>query len=66
MKIPIVDIGICTMCGGCIEVAPEVFTINNALGYIGIIELNHYPENEVNEAITICPVDCIIWEYDKN
>ena len=62
MRIPVVDIGVCTKCGGCIEVAPEVFSINPAAGYIEVLELDHYPEQEVDEAIKICPVDCITWE----
>jgi len=60
-KIPIVDIGRCTLCGGCVEVAPKVFRYNNGFGYIEVIELENYPEEEVDEAIKICPVDCIEW-----
>ena len=41
--------------------APSVFKLNDA-GYIEVAELDVYPEDEVNEAIKYCPVDCIIWE----
>jgi ferredoxin len=61
MKIPVVDIGPCTLCMGCVEVCPEVFQQNNA-GYIEVIELENYPEATVNEAIKYCPEDCITWE----
>jgi ferredoxin len=54
MKIPVVDIGTCTLCMGCVEVCPEVFQQNDA-GYIHVIELDVYPEAGVNEAIKYCP-----------
>ena len=40
---------------------PAVFKFNSA-GYIEVIELSSYPEAEVEEAIKICPEDCIYWE----
>jgi len=61
MKIPVVDIGTCTLCMGCVAVCPEVFRENDA-GYIEVIELDAYPEETVNEAIKYCPEDCITWE----
>ncbi|MGD9308098.1 MAG: ferredoxin [Desulfosarcina sp.] len=61
MKIPVVDIGICTLCMGCVELCPDVFQENEA-GYIQVVEMDDYPETAVNEAIKYCPVDCIVWE----
>jgi ferredoxin len=61
-KYPLVDIGRGTLCGGCIEVAPYIFRLNKDLGYIEVIELDLYPEEDVEEAIKICPEDCIAWE----
>ena len=61
MKIPVIDIGACTLCMGCVEVCPEVFQQSNA-GYIEVLELDIYPEEAVNEAIKYCPEDCIGWE----
>lgn len=61
MRIPVVDIGACTLCGGCIEVCPTVFSLN-AAGFMHVAELDHYPEAEVAEAIKYCPEDCITWE----
>lgn len=61
LKIPVVDIGRCTLCGGCIEVAPEIFQYNEGLGFIQVIDLENYPAELVDEAIKICPVDCIEW-----
>lgn len=58
---PVVDIGICTLCKGCIEVAPQVFQYNRELDFIEVVDLAEYPQKEVDEAIKICPVDCITW-----
>ncbi len=61
-RIPTVDIGKCTLCMGCVEVAPQVFRYNKAGDYIEVLDLDEYPEKEVDEAIKICPADCIEWE----
>ncbi len=63
MKVPDIDIGACTICLGCVETCPEVFRYNDA-GYIEIIELDHYSEKEVDEAIMFCPEDCISWREE--
>ncbi len=62
MAIPVVDIGLCNLCEGCIEVAPEVFQLNDSLGYIVVIEMAEYSQEDVDEAIKNCPVDCIYWD----
>ncbi len=61
MKIPVVDIGYCTLCLGCVEVCPMVFSESDH-GYIRVAELDVYPKDAVNEAIKYCPEDCIQWE----
>ena len=60
-KVPVVDIGQCSLCGGCIEVCPTVFRLNEA-GYVEVAELECYPDAGVEEAIKYCPEDCIWWE----
>jgi ferredoxin len=60
MKRPVVDIGECSLCMGCVEVCPSVFSQNDA-GYIQVADLSVYPEAEVEEAIKYCPEDCISW-----
>lgn len=62
MKIPVVDIGDCTLCMGCVEVCPQVFSLNEAAGYITVADLDSYPEACVQEAIKYCPEDVITWE----
>lgn len=61
MKIPVVDIGTCTLCMGCVEVCPEVFQQTDA-GYIAVVELDDYPQAAVDEAIKYCPENSISWE----
>ena len=61
LKKPVVDIGLCTLCEGCLEMAPTVFIMNDA-GYIEVADLDVYPRDEVNDAIKYCPEDCIDWE----
>ncbi len=61
MRKPAVDIGLCTLCMGCVEVAPEVFTMNDS-DFIEVIELDSYPTDKVDEAIKYCPEDAIAWE----
>jgi len=61
-KVPIIDIGKCTDCESCLELCPEVFRRNSETGYIEVADLTKYPEEFVDQAISICPVDCIRWE----
>ncbi len=60
--IPVIDLGECTDCGSCLEVCPEVFNRNSETGLIEIIYLSEYPDACVQEAINICPADCISWD----
>jgi ferredoxin len=62
MKVPVIDIGECTECEGCMEICPEVFFKNEAGGYFDVRELESYPVEDVDEAIKNCPVKCISWE----
>ena len=64
MKRPVVDIGACTVCMGCVELCPEVFRLNEDTGYIEVIDLPEYPQSCVDEAIKYCPQDCIVWEEE--
>ena len=60
MKVPVVELSECIVCGVCVETCPEVFRLNDA-GYIEVIDMEAFPESEVNDAIKYCPVDCIYW-----
>jgi ferredoxin len=61
VKVPVIDLGECVDCDACIEVCSAVFRRNDA-GFIEVVELQEYPEEEVEEAIKNCPADCIVWE----
>jgi ferredoxin len=61
MKVPVLDIGVCTLCMGCVEICPDVFQENEA-GFIQVVDMDDYPQAAVDEAIKYCPVDCIGWE----
>jgi len=61
MKKPVIDIGECVDCDACLELCPSVFRQNDA-GYIEVIDLPEYPEEEVDECIKNCPCQCIRWE----
>jgi ferredoxin len=62
-KIPYVDQEECTGCGLCEEVCPNVFRLNED----DVSEV-HDPEGaseeEIQEAINDCPVECIHWEEE--
>lgn len=60
MKVPVVELSDCIVCGVCVETCPEVFRLNDA-GYIEVLDLVDYSVFEVNDAIKYCPVDCIYW-----
>ena len=61
-KIPVIDLGECTDCNSCIDIYPEVFRKNIDTGLLEVIDLKDYPEDEIMEAISLCPADCINWE----
>lgn len=60
-KIPAIDMSQCTDCESCLEICPAAFRRNPDTGLIEVVDLSEYPEG-VNEAISICPADCISWE----
>lgn len=60
--IPAIDMGLCTDCGSCLEICPEVFWRNVETEDMEVRDLNEYPEKCVQEAISFCPEDCIYWQ----
>ncbi len=61
MKAPVLDIGNCILCEVCVDVAPHAFKINDA-GFVELLDLDDYSDEDIHEAIKNCPKDCIIWE----
>jgi ferredoxin len=56
------DVGECTGCESCVEVCPQVFRRNAQTGLMEVMETEDYSEEEVREAIKLCPADCISFE----
>lgn len=63
-KRPTVDLSSCSKCGGCIEVAPEIFRFSESGGYLEVCDLDHYEVEKVEEAMKFCPENCIYWEEE--
>ena len=62
-KVPVIDLSRCTDCESCLEICPAVFKRNAETGIIEVVELSEYPEEDVREAMSVCPADCITWEH---
>lgn len=62
-KVPVIEIHLCTKCGGCVEVAPSIFQFNETADYVEVIDQEVYSQKEVDEAIKMCPENCIKWEW---
>lgn len=52
---PEIDIAACNGCGGCVELAPEIFRVNETFGFIEVAELDFYDPETVLEAVKNCP-----------
>ena len=61
MKRPVLDMAECILCEVCIDLAPHAFKINDA-GFVEVLELKDYSDDDINEAVKNCPKDCITWE----
>jgi ferredoxin len=64
-----IDSGLCTGCGSCEEICPEVFRVTdkivvNMLGYAS--DLPEFLENACLDAVDYCPVEAIIIEEQMN
>jgi ferredoxin len=51
----------CIACGTCEELCPEVFRINEGLGFAQVVNPGGGSEDKIQEAIDACPVQCIHW-----
>ena len=61
MKVPVIEIGSCILCEICTELAPHAFQINDA-GFVEVLPLDGYSDEDIHEAVKNCPKDCITWE----
>jgi ferredoxin len=51
----------CIACGACEEICPEVFTVNESLGFAQVMNPSGAPLAKIQEAVDACPVNCIHW-----
>jgi ferredoxin len=63
-KIPVLDEEACIGCGACEEICPEVFRMNESLGFALVINPGGAYVDKIEEAIEACPVNCITWSED--
>ncbi len=49
----------CRACGACEEICPEVFRMDENLGYAQVLDSEPYPEDKIDRAIASCPGRCI-------
>ena len=64
-RIPVIDADACIACGNCEAVCPEVFRLNESLGFSEVINPQGAPEERIQDAIDQCPVQCITWEESE-
>ena len=60
-KMPVIEEEKCIACGNCEAVCPGVFRLNEALGHSEVINPHGAPEEDIQQAIDQCPVQCIRW-----
>ncbi|MFH1597338.1 MAG: ferredoxin [Pseudomonadota bacterium] len=59
--LPVIVEDECIVCGACEEICPQVFTLNDSLGFAQVINPGGAPEDKIQEALDACPVLCIHW-----
>ncbi len=62
-KIPYIEQEECTGCGLCEDMCPEVFQLNED-GISEVHDPEGAPEEEIQEVIESCPVECIHWKEE--
>jgi len=58
----VIDEEECIGCGTCEEICPAVFKLNEKTDKAEVIAQEGAPEDQIEEAIEACPVECIHWE----
>lgn len=58
----VIDADECVACGTCVEICPEVFSMEEGADTAEVLMETEGPANLIAEAIDSCPVQCIRWE----
>ncbi len=58
----VIDSDECAVCGTCVEICPEIFTMEEDAATAEVIEEGRAPGELIQEAMDSCPVECIRWE----
>jgi ferredoxin len=61
-SIPVIETEDCVGCGSCVEICPEVFVLNDSIEKAQVINPGGCALEKIEEAMEICPVQCIHWE----
>ncbi len=61
MTPPVIDMSCCVLCEICVDLAPHAFKINDA-GYVDVLSLDDYSDEDIYEAVKNCPRHCITFE----
>ncbi len=60
MRVPKVDPDLCTGCGACEDLCPEVFQLGDD-NIAKVIKAQGAAEDKIQEAIDGCPAEAISW-----
>ena len=63
-KVPVIDEEACIGCGACEEICPEVFRMNESLGFALVVNPGGADADKIEEVMEACPVNCIFWSED--
>jgi ferredoxin len=54
----------CIACGSCVETCPGCFRYEEGMDVAQVIDFG-CPEDEIQEAMDLCPAQCIHWQDEK-